>query len=43
MNVNLKIFKTNNERTEYENGSKYVEDYVSYVYEDDSVHYNKKE
>lgn len=37
----LKLFETDSERVEYEGGGSYIEPYVSYVEEDNSVHYNK--
>ena len=37
----LKKFETENDRTSYENGESYIEPYVSYVEENNSVHYNK--
>lgn len=38
----LKLFETDNDRLTYEEGETYIEPYVSYVEEDNSVHYNKK-
>ena len=39
----LKKFSTDLERVEYEGSENYLEPYVSYVEEDNSVHYNKVE
>lgn len=36
----LRLFSTNQIRTNYEQGNDYIEPYVSLVTEDDSVHYN---
>lgn len=41
MSEYLKLFSTDNDRVTYEGGNDYIEPYVSYVEEDNSVHYNK--
>lgn len=38
---NIKLFNIDSERTRYEDGLNYLEPYVSYVEEDNTVHYNK--
>ena len=41
MDKYLHTFENDTARTEYENGSEYIEPYVSLVESDNSVHYNK--